>query len=279
MLSYRGAFDFGGRTYLLSPDLTAVPADRMRPYRLTTFHGVAVTDAEPLPLGWFRKKPRPRFRRTPPGFEETGEVFEPRSVVGLTGRSEVTANGTYLETRLPGVFVRASDVSVVEAPAELPEAVLPDEKWIDISLGKGTLTLFLGRRAEFSTLMSPGAGGVTSSVSRSVSELVKGAFSPLGHYRIVAKYKAARMTTEDSPDPSKFWIADVPWVQYFRPPFAIHSTYWHEDFGQPKSGGCINLSPEDAKTVFDWTSPTVPEGWAAAMGHRGNLGTRVVIRR
>jgi hypothetical protein len=51
-----------------------------------------------------------------------------------------------------------------------------------------------------------------------------------------------------------------PWVQYFRSPFAIHTAYWREDFGQPKSGGCINLSPEDAHVVFELTDPPVPEG-------------------
>src|SRR5262249_28366523 len=125
----------------------------------------------------------------------------------------------------------------------------------------------------------PGAGGVTPSTALTVPELVGAAFTPLGSYRITVKHRAAPMTSEDKPDPESFWIADVPWVQYFRPPFAIHSTYWHEDFGQPKSGGCINLSPEDARAVFEFTDPPVPEAWSGALSRKDERGTRVVIRR
>ena len=38
---------------------------------------------------------------------------------------------------------------------------------------------------------------------------------------------------------------------------AVHSCYWHNDFGVPRSHGCINLRPEDAKWVFRWTHPQV----------------------
>jgi hypothetical protein len=27
---------------------------------------------------------------------------------------------------------------------------------------------------------------------------------------------------------------------------AIHSTYWHNNFGEPISHGCVNVRPEDA---------------------------------
>jgi lipoprotein-anchoring transpeptidase ErfK/SrfK len=38
---------------------------------------------------------------------------------------------------------------------------------------------------------------------------------------------------------------------------AIHSTFWHNDFGTPRSHGCVNASPEDAKWIFRWTTPAV----------------------
>ena len=39
---------------------------------------------------------------------------------------------------------------------------------------------------------------------------------------------------------------------------AIHSTFWHNNFGEPMSHGCVNARPEDAKWVFRWTKPVVP---------------------
>jgi hypothetical protein len=38
---------------------------------------------------------------------------------------------------------------------------------------------------------------------------------------------------------------------------AIHSTFWHNDFGSPRSHGCVNALPEDSKWIFRWTMPTV----------------------
>jgi hypothetical protein len=39
---------------------------------------------------------------------------------------------------------------------------------------------------------------------------------------------------------------------------AIHSTFWHNNFGEPMSHGCINASPQDAKWLFRWTQPPAP---------------------
>ncbi len=38
---------------------------------------------------------------------------------------------------------------------------------------------------------------------------------------------------------------------------AVHSTFWHNDFGVPRSHGCVNAAPEDAKWIFRWTQPQV----------------------
>ena len=39
---------------------------------------------------------------------------------------------------------------------------------------------------------------------------------------------------------------------------AIHATFWHNNYGEPMSHGCVNCSPQDAKWIFRWTQPTVP---------------------
>lgn len=39
---------------------------------------------------------------------------------------------------------------------------------------------------------------------------------------------------------------------YFYQGYAIHGTYWHHNFGQPMSHGCVNLTIEDAKWFYDW---------------------------
>jgi hypothetical protein len=280
MLSFQQVFAFGGRTFLLSPDLTAVPADRMRIFHPSTFHGTPIDAAHALPIGWFRREPRARFRRGDGGaMTAVGATWAPRTFVGLTGKTVDEGGVLYRETREDGLFARDVDLSVVDAPAAPPKGAAAGEKWIDVALGKGTLTLFEGTTATYSTLMSPGAGGTTPSPDLSTGDLVRAAYTPLGTYRIAVKHRAAQMTSEDKPDPDSFWIADVPHTQYFRAPFAIHTAYWHEDFGSPKSGGCVNLSPEDAARVFDWTEPALPPTWAGIMAHKSKLGTLLVIHR
>jgi len=43
-----------------------------------------------------------------------------------------------------------------------------------------------------------------------------------------------------------------------------------------RSHGCVNLSPEDARTLFSWTEPKLPDGWHGVFA-QPDKGTRVII--
>ena len=50
-----------------------------------------------------------------------------------------------------------------------------------------------------------------------------------------------------------FDLPGVPWNLYFTyQGGAIHGAYWHNNFGQPWSHGCVNLPPEKAKKLYLW---------------------------
>ncbi len=54
-------------------------------------------------------------------------------------------------------------------------------------------------------------------------------------------------------------LPGVPWICYITEKgVAFHGTYWHNDFGRPRSHGCINLTPQAAKWIYRWTLPVVP---------------------
>lgn len=54
-------------------------------------------------------------------------------------------------------------------------------------------------------------------------------------------------------------LIGVGWPTFFAPNgIAIHSTFWHNDFGAPTSAGCVNARPADARFVSRWTSPKLP---------------------
>ena len=48
---------------------------------------------------------------------------------------------------------------------------------------------------------------------------------------------------------------------HFKPRYAMHGAFWHWGFGHPASHGCVNLSPVDARYVFDHVSPILPPGF------------------
>jgi lipoprotein-anchoring transpeptidase ErfK/SrfK len=54
-------------------------------------------------------------------------------------------------------------------------------------------------------------------------------------------------------------LPGVPWICYITEKgVAFHGTYWHNDYGRPRSHGCINLTPQAAKWIYRWTLPAVP---------------------
>ena len=38
-----------------------------------------------------------------------------------------------------------------------------------------------------------------------------------------------------------YYLPGVPYVMYFYQGYGLHGTYWHDNFGQPMSHGCVNL--------------------------------------
>jgi hypothetical protein len=74
-----------------------------------------------------------------------------------------------------------------------------------------------------------------------------------------------------------YLVQDVPWAMYFDGAYALHATYWHDGFGQPRSRGCVNLSPRDARWLFDWTTPSLPEESRTVHSRESRPGTWVHV--
>ena len=283
MLSFTRAFAAAGRTWLLSTDQTVVPADRVRAFRHSVFHGTRLDAAESLPLAWIRGKARSQVRRNRAGaLEKTTTDWPPRSHVALTG-ARVTEGGIdYLETREHDasgspLYLAEADATVIDVPEKPRLALRTGHKTIYISITQGTLVAYDGLTPVFTTLISPGAGGIPEKGR----DPVHASTTPLGTYTITFKDRAATMSPEKG-DNRSFWIADVPYTQYFNPPFALHASYWHERFGEPTSAGCVNLSPLDAEAMFEWSDPPVPAEWQGATGAgapENGLATTVVVTR
>ena len=87
-----------------------------------------------------------------------------------------------------------------------------------------------------------------------------------GVYRMWLKESEADMKGLNGEDP--YSVATVPWTQFFSPEkgLALHTAYWHDQFGTRRSHGCVNLAPRDARWLYFWSDPQVPAGWTMAAG-------------
>ncbi len=189
-----------------------------------------------------------------------------RTAVELTGAAFVLGGATYNETTEGGWILR-SDL-IMAKPSKTPEDLLPKEKWIDVDLTRQILVAFEGEKPVFTTLVASG--------KRNLSDKTKDRPTPVGTFRIREKHISSTMDGDVAAD-GPYSIEDVPWVMYFQGSYALHGAFWHNQFGRTMSHGCVNLSPSDARTIFRWTEPHLPEGWHGVFAEAGHLGTRVIV--
>lgn len=86
--------------------------------------------------------------------------------------------------------------------------------------------------------------------------------TPPGSYHITVKTPTRHMGSKRmSADPESGALPGVPWVCFFdKTGYALHGTYWHANFGNRMSSGCINLPNPAALWLYRWTTPAVPPG-------------------
>jgi hypothetical protein len=262
-VAYSAEATVDDRTWLLSADLLWVPKDRVVPYKTVTFAGVHLGRDAKLPLAFFRTKDRAKFREQAGTLVETANRFTRLSFVELTGAERSQEGTTYMETRQPGVWVKKSDAVVPTPQEKTPWGAPvngPDTKegpagrrtWMESSVWQGWLIAYEGTRPVFTTLIAPGRGGTPAKGVPAIDT----AATPVGVFPITGKFATATMVA-----PGEFVHSDVPWAQNFSGPHALHGAYWHDEWGDRKSGGCVNVSPRDGKFLFEFTEPPIPEGW------------------
>lgn len=81
--------------------------------------------------------------------------------------------------------------------------------------------------------------------------------TPVGKHTIWRKMISVHMTGGTTG--GGYDLPGIGWTTLFSGQgMAIHSTFWHNSYGVPRSHGCVNAQPEDAKWVFRWTLPVTP---------------------
>ncbi len=94
--------------------------------------------------------------------------------------------------------------------------------------------------------------------SWAVSTGLPGTPTPTGNFKVFAHTAMQDMGCFEG---APYCTEDVPWITWFAPNIGFHGTYWHNNFGNRMSHGCVNLPIDLAKYVYDWS----PEGLEVAV--------------
>jgi lipoprotein-anchoring transpeptidase ErfK/SrfK len=158
--------------------------------------------------------------------------------------------------------------ALLAGPTQLPEptpvnpALLahrpayPGEKWIEVNVKTQEITAWEGNIPVMSFKISTGLPETPT---------------VLGNFRIYLKLKKTDMYGFN------YHVPEVPYTMYFYGDYALHGTYWHNNFGYRMSRGCVNLSIDDARQLFEWAGPLIPPGESQVWAGDDNPGTLVVV--
>ncbi len=260
-----GTYLSDDRQFGLTTELHLIPLDRTRMAKPSTMTGLRLSDELTLPVAIAKSKHARVYAPDPAtGAWAFEGKLDYRAIVGLTGQTVRHRGHDYYEMN-DGRFVQAEKVVRVDRFKKAPRWAQQGKKWIDVSILEQSLTAYEGLKPVFTTLVSTGADGLAKASESHAT--VQGTFL------IHTKHVSVTMDGDDAGD--EFDLRDVPFVQYFHDGYALHGAYWHDDFGIPRSHGCVNLSPQDAAWLFRWTDPEVPEGWHASLSLKN--GTTVYI--
>jgi len=250
-----------GREYLQTWDGRYVPKPSIRwGGQGSDWSGVLLTgDEEQLAPGpafaWVTGDNTRVYAKPQPGAAVVAKLDRRERVPLLEYHAHMPQTGgqrvTHYYRVAEGQWVKAEGINEVHILAP-PRGVLDhdrveatgNDQWIDVDVGEQVLVAYRGTTPVFATLISSGKGNKT----------------PLGNYPIWAKVAAMDMGNQPYED-NAYLVQGVPWVLLFQGHNALHGAYWHDRFGVKKSHGCVNLAPQDARFMFEWVAPILPEGW------------------
>ena len=169
------------------------------------------------------------------------------------------------------MFVKAEHVAPIplEDFTPLSPEVPPEQKRIDVDLKQQLVTAYEFDVPVFSARVATGAK------FRDKTGALQDYGTTTGQHQVFLKTPGQRMFGGLAGDADEYDLPGVSWVSYFTASgIAFHGAYWHNDWGTPRSHGCVNMLPDDARWIFRWTMPqALPENtW-----NRGNGNNRSTV--
>ncbi|MCR4324975.1 MAG: L,D-transpeptidase [Candidatus Curtissbacteria bacterium] len=176
---------------------------------------------------------------------DTNNIASEKYVSWIKSQNQAQPNGQ-------AIFLNRSveATKVTQNPRTNNQAILgtqaDDSKWIEVDLSEQALYMMENGNVKGRFLVSTGKWYPT----------------PRGQWRIWTKLTSTRMAGGSKVLGTYYNLPNVPYTMYYDRGYGIHGAYWHNNFGNPMSHGCVNMKPEEAAIVFNWAQ----------------VGTRVIVR-
>ena len=193
----------------------------------SAFTGILLTRDVPFRFGWV--------------LAETHSVTAAGTPIQTYARYQIVYEVPAV-TENPGYIAVGADEWLPEELVALVNPQIPADagantcRFIYVNLAEQTLTVYDNCTLVFATLISSGANSWTFE----------------GRFTIQNKNPPYSSITPPAESTSEYYIEGVPYFMSYALNFGFHGAYWHDNFGTAASHGCINLSPADAKWLYDW---------------------------
>ncbi len=202
-----------------------------------TIEMLATTTGATLPVGWvvsasLNVRARPGVSNDNPPIDEVPhnqrlDILETRTVDGA--RWYRIGEGRWVL----GTWVAAA------LPKPRPASIGASERWVGVNLGQQTAVAYLGDTPVYAAMVATGLPATPT---------VQGVF------RTWQRLATGKMSGGSAATGGYYYLEGVTWTCYFYSGYALHTAYWHDAFGRPRSHGCVNLSPYDAWWIFQWSA-------------------------
>jgi lipoprotein-anchoring transpeptidase ErfK/SrfK len=203
-----------------------IAAEDLRLLSPSTFTGLLLTREVPFRFGWVLADTESVNSSGEPvrTYQRFEVVHEAPAKVEKTGYISVSEDEWLPET--------AVDLTSAQVP---PDAGPNTCRFIYANLNTEILSVFDQCKLVFATLIASG----------------KNSWTFTGRFAILNKWE---YLTINSPDwsASDYYMEGIPYFMSYAGDFGFHANYWNDEFGSASSHGCINLSPADAKWLYQW---------------------------
>lgn len=254
-----------------------VKASDLEAAKPSQFAGVALGEKQELPLAFVVKRGIRSWKLEDEDVRQDREL-EVHEQVPLTGKFR-TVHGEKFWASEKDRWVRHKDVTVVLPRNTFPDFAKDGQKWIDVSTVMGTLVAYEGKKPFFVTLVSVTRNPSSAETAADDSpQLPPAAPAGLGTFEIVAKH-VTLVGTDPFAARESYQLYDVPWALELSSGRLVYGAYWHDRFGVEHGPGNVELAPADAVRLFQWATPSVPDGWHATSTPGSEPKTLVVLRK